>query len=179
MQTKLDYIMTYSAGQNALDLITKYEGLKIKAYVDPATGGEPITIGIGTTRYHDGVKVKLGDNITEDEAKFELQYYVDHQITDKLDPIISIDINQDQIDAIVVLCYNIGFPSFSKSTLLRKINAGDFEGAQAEFLKWNRANNKTMRGLTRRRLEEATLFGPLDRQTLIDTYLNGKDPDIA
>ena len=58
----------------------------------------------------------------------------------------------------VSLAYNIGFGNFSKSTLLKKVNSGNFDGASNEFLKWNKSGGKELLGLTRRREREKDLF---------------------
>jgi lysozyme len=65
---------------------------------------------------------------------------------------------QGQFDALVSLMFNIGAGAFQKSTLLRKLNAGDTLGASLEILRWDKANNKVMPGLTRRRAAEQSLY---------------------
>lgn len=64
---------------------------------------------------------------------------------------VKVPITQSQYDALVSLVFNIGEGNFSRSTLLRKINSGDCQGAGREFLRWDRAGGKRMRGLTKRR----------------------------
>jgi hypothetical protein len=72
---------------------------------------------------------------------------------------VAVELTQNQFDALVSLVYNIGEGAFSKSTLLRKLNAGDYAGAQAQFAVWRKAGGKVMPGLVNRRAQEAALFG--------------------
>jgi lysozyme len=71
---------------------------------------------------------------------------------------VTVPITQNQADALISLAYNIGEGNFGKSTLLKKLNAGDYRGASNEFPKWNKAKGKVLKGLTRRRAEERALF---------------------
>lgn len=71
---------------------------------------------------------------------------------------IDVPLTKNQLDALVSLCYNIGVGAIAKSTLVRKLNAGDINGAANEFLKWNKANGRILSGLTRRRIAERKLF---------------------
>lgn len=131
--------------------IKSHEGLRLKAYPDPATGGEPWTIGYG----HTG-GVKPGDVITQEQAdrflasdllRFE-------RAVSKLAPVTT----QGQFDALVSFAYNLGEGNLASSTLLKKHNAGDYVGAAMEFGRWNKANGKVMAGLSRRREEEAEMY---------------------
>ena len=63
-----------------------------------------------------------------------------------------------QYDALVSFTYNVGEGNLAKSTLLKRVNAGDHAGAANEFLKWNKAGGKTLAGLTRRRKSESLLY---------------------
>jgi lysozyme len=71
---------------------------------------------------------------------------------------VSVPINENQYGALVSFTYNLGPSNFLKSTLLKKLNNGDYEGAAAEFKRWNRAGGQILKGLTRRRAAEAALF---------------------
>jgi lysozyme len=144
--------------EQGLDIIMEFEGFEEHAYPDPATGAEPITIGYGTTIYHDGVKVKMGDTISHDDAVYELQHYVDQMIIPVLERYVTVELTQGQIDSLASFIYNVGGTNFKKSTLLKKINAGDFDSASREFPKWNKAAGRVMAGLTRRRNAEMNLF---------------------
>lgn len=147
--------MTISA--KGLALIKEFEGLRLKAYPDPGSGGAPWTIGIGTTVYPDGRKVKPGDVVTEAQA----EDYLRHDIAafeDKVRKFTGGVATQGQHDALTSFAYNLGPENLRNSTLLKKHNAGDYAGAAGEFAKWNRAAGKVMAGLTRRRAAEAALY---------------------
>jgi len=141
-----------------IDLIKSFEGLELKAYVDPATGGEPITIGYGTTIYPNGVKVKLGDKITQEQA---LEYLTDdvNMFAVKVQKLVKNLLTENQFGAIVSFAYNVGTGNLAKSTLLKKVNANPADKLIVdEFMKWNKAAGKIMNGLTRRRAAEAKLY---------------------
>jgi lysozyme len=151
--------------QPGVELVKSFEGLHLQAYQDPV--GIP-TIGYGTTII-DGDAVQMGATISEDEANDYL--IADLEASENfVNKLVTQPLTQPQFDACVSFVYNLGPGNFRKSTLLRMINNGDIESAQPQFLRWNRAGGNVLRGLTRRRLAEATLFGPMDRDTLIDTY---------
>lgn len=145
--------------ENALNLIKKWEGLYLDAYLDPV--GIP-TIGYGTVQYPNGKTVKLGDKITQDEAEEYLRNKCDYiQITIK-DWLPSY-INQNQLDAIISFCYNLGVGAFASSTLRTKLNNGDIQGAANEFDRWVYATKPggtrvKLEGLVNRRADEKALF---------------------
>ena len=144
--------------QKGIDLIKSFEGLVLKAYVDPATGGEPITIGYGTTIYPNGVKVKMGDKCTVEEATAYLVSDI-NKFADRVKPLIKKNINHNQFAALVSFAYNVGVGNLSKSTLLKLVNQNPADKSiELEFLKWNKAAGKVMNGLTRRRQAEAKLY---------------------
>lgn len=136
-------------------LITEFEGERLRAYPDPATGGDPWTIGVG----HTGPGVKPGMVITGAHSKA----YLHHDLA-RFEKAVTVGLSgkpttQNQFDAMVSLCFNVGPANFLNSTLLRKHLTRDYAGAKAEFAKWNKANKKVMAGLTRRRAAEAALYG--------------------
>ena len=143
--------------ESGVDLIKKFEGKRLAAYPDPATGGDPWTIGYGHTSMAGPPAVKKGMKITDGEATSilvkDLGVYeaaVAKVLTSKP--------NGNQFSAMVSLCYNIGPGNFAKSSVLRKFNSGDIKGAADAFRSWNKAAGKVMAGLTRRREEERKLF---------------------
>ena len=138
-----------------LELIKDFEGFSSTAYFCVA---KKITIGYGNTFYEDGTKVKLGDQISKTDALKLLEVVANRDFADKIFPSIKVKVTQSQFDAMVSLAYNIGAGAFLKSTLLKKVNAGDFAGAGEEFLRWNKANGKEVLGLTKRREREKQLF---------------------
>lgn len=138
------------AGKN---IIKEFEGLRLKAYLCSASVW---SIGYGHTR-----NVKRGDVINESQADcFLMQdlYLVEQQIN----TIVRVKLTQRQYDALCSLIFNIGVYHFSKSTLLAKLNSGDYIGAAMEFKRWNKACVKgkltVLTGLIRRRQKEEALF---------------------
>jgi lysozyme len=140
-----------------LKLIADFEGLRLKAYPDPGTGNEPWTIGYGTTIYPDGRKVKKGDVITQVQALDYLRYDT-KKFANAVGQVVSVPVNQNRFDALVSFTYNVGISAFSRSTLLRKINAREYEAAEAEFAKWVYAAGRILPGLVTRRKAEHDLF---------------------
>jgi lysozyme len=138
-----------------LSLIKKFEGLRLKPYLCAA--GIP-TIGYGCIQYPDGRKVTTKDPaITEQQATDYLEYEVNLK-TQGVATCIKVPLNQNEIDALISLAYNIGNKALQNSTLLKMLNAGDKVGAAAQFLRWNKAGGKELPGLTKRRQQEKDLF---------------------
>ncbi len=73
---------------------------------------------------------------------------------------LTVEVTQNQFDALVSFAFNLGPANLKSSTLLRKVNSGDVNGAADEFLKWNHAGGQGPAGLTARRNAEKTLFYP-------------------
>ena len=142
---------------NCLTLIKKYEGLYLNAYTDFSA----VSIGYGTTKYPNNKSVKLGDKITKEQAEEYLLFECE-TISDSLDPLIIIDVNQNQFDALVSFTYNFGVGAFERSTLRKKLNKGDILGASQEFERWvfvtESGVKKKLLGLVKRRKEEQELF---------------------
>lgn len=137
-------------GQRGVDLIKSFEGWEPKAYMCPAN---VLTIGYGSTGPH----VKPGMVITRergetllraDLARFEAA--VTRQVTTA--------VSQNQYDAMVSLAFNIGISAFGKSSVLREVNARNFESAANKFALWNKGGGKVLPGLVRRRAAEAAMF---------------------
>jgi len=143
--------MNYS--KDGLKLTEQFEGCRLEAYPDPATGGAPWTIGYG----HTGADVFPSLLITQEEAEklllHDVQKAVDH-VNSKL----KIEVTQGEFDALVDFAFNCGCRNLDNSTLLKKVNEGDHEGAAAEFLKWDMAGGHVMAGLLKRRQAEVALF---------------------
>lgn len=136
------------------DLIRKYEGCKLKAYPDPATGGLPITIGFGSTKKADGTNFALGDEITQGMAEALLCDYIQKNIVPVFDK-IPYKLTEDQKTAIASLCYNVGVPSFLRSKLYQAICKKDY----AEVCRqWDYGFKQNLKGLFKRRVEELHYF---------------------
>lgn len=140
--------------KNGLQLIKQFEGLKLKAYDD---GVGVWTIGYGTIRYPSATKVRRNDTITEEQAEAYLLHDVS-RFENAVNKLVKVRLTQNQFDALVSFTYNLGESNLGASTLLRKLNAGNYTEAAKEFARWNKAGGKVMTGLTRRRAAEHDLF---------------------
>ena len=137
-----------------IDLICSFEGLRLTAYDD---GVGVWTIGFGTIKYPNGVRVKRGDSCTLEQAKSYMKYdLIEFEHT--VNSLVKVPLNQNQFDALVSLTYNIGSGAFKSSTLLKKLNLSDYKGAAEQFDVWVNAGGKRMQGLANRRAKEKSLF---------------------
>lgn len=134
---------------SAVELIKGFEGVRLKAYDD---GVGVMTIGVGHIN-----GVQGGDIITEDQAD---DYLRDDLGTAEsaVSRLVKVPLNQCQFDALVSFTFNLGAGALASSTLLKKLNAGDYGASGDEFLRWNRAGGRIMAGLTKRRMAERMLF---------------------
>lgn len=149
-------------GDAGVALIKSFEGFVPLAYDDLAPkrkltpGMRPfgtLTIGYG----HTGRDVVIGRRITPAEGEALLRADLataEAAVTHR----VSVPLNQNQFDALVSFVFNCGETNFARSTLLRLVNAGQFERAAREFAKWNKSGGKVLTGLIRRRSAEAALF---------------------
>lgn len=135
--------------QRGLSLIKSFEGLRLQAYKD-AVG--VWTVGYGTTR-----GVKAGMSINKEQAERMLLNDV-QRFEPEIERLVTVPLSQNQWDALVIFTYNLGAANLESSTLLRKLNAGDYAGAAEQFPRWNKAGGKVLAGLTRRREAERSLF---------------------
>ncbi|RZF66527.1 lysozyme [Sphingomonas populi] len=138
--------------RNGLPIIRHFEGCKLKAYPDPATGGVPWTIGWGRT-----TGVKRGDTCAQAQADAWLIAEYDHFESEVLN-LTHRHGTDNQIGALTAFAYNVGLVNLKSSTLLKRHLAGEYVEAAAEFAHWSRANEKIMAGLTTRRAAEAALY---------------------
>lgn len=144
--------------QAGLDLIKSFEGYHktVKgstdcvAYLCPA---RVWTIGYGCTE-----GVEPGMRWTHAEAETALRRELDKHERAVM-RLVTVDLNDPRFDALVSFSYNVGSGALSKSTLLRKLNAGDYVGAEREFGKWTKGGGRVLKGLVRRRKAEALMFG--------------------
>ncbi|MEQ1411417.1 lysozyme [Acinetobacter indicus] len=139
---------------SGIDLICNFEGKRLAAYDD---GVGVWTIGFGTTVYPNGIKVMKGDTCTEAQAKTYMAHDL-KKLEATVNKAVTVQLNQNQFDALVSLAYNIGTNAFSKSTLVKKLNANDIRGAADQFDVWVNAGGKRMQGLVNRRAKEKALF---------------------
>ena len=138
---------------NGIEMIKAHEGLRLMAYPDPGTGGEPWTIGYG----HTG-KVYAGMSITEEQAEELLREDLEgfERAVEKLLPI---PLTQSEFDALVSFTLNVGAYALETSTLRKRLLADEPRCwvYQKEMPRWNKGANGPMPGLIRRRQEEADL----------------------
>lgn len=144
--------MTRQVNKAGLDLIKSFEGLRLEAYPDPGTGGDPYTIGWGSTK-----GVKKGMKITVQEA--EQRLIMDLQDACKaVERYVTIPLNDNQFAALVSFTFNVGAGNLAVSTLLKRLNEGEYGSVPMQLMRWNRAAGKILNGLTRRRTAEGDLF---------------------
>jgi len=138
---------------NGIESLKDLEGLRLNAYLDSAGIA---TIGYGTIKI-DGKPVEMGMTCTEQEATVYLQADLAWAQT-AVNQLVRVSLTQPEFDALVSFVYNVGQGAFAKSTMLRKLNAGDYEGAAKEFPRWNIAGGKVVKGLVARRRIEQAMF---------------------
>jgi lysozyme len=139
--------MTHSAEQTKRT--AEFEGVKLSAYQDSVGVW---TIGVGHT-----ANVHKGDTCTMEQAMDWLDY--DLSVADcAVNKLITVPLNQNQHDALADFVFNLGEGSLAHSTLLKVLNAGDYDGAANQILAWDHAGGKVLQGLTKRRIAERALF---------------------
>ncbi|MDI6804907.1 MAG: lysozyme [Bacteroidota bacterium] len=132
-----------------IELIKKFEGLSLVPYKCP---GNVLTIGYGHTKTtKPGMKIQVKE--ADDLLKEDLKYF-----EEALLKLIKSPITQNQFDAIVCFCFNVGVGNFKRSTLLKFINSPRYYDAADQFLVWNKVGKKESLGLTNRRTAERNLF---------------------
>ena len=152
--------------KKGIDLIKKYEGFRNHPYLDPV--GIP-TIGYGTTYYTDGTMVKMTDPpVTIISATHILYEIVEEFEIGVWDAVSSVCLEQNQFDALVSFAYNVGLgvndphgrrSGFLASTLLKRVLADPNDpDIDFQFKRWNKAGGKVLKGLKKRRNEEAWLY---------------------
>jgi len=142
--------------QLLLPLIESFEGFRARPYLCPA--GVP-TIGYGSTRYLDGSTIRLTDPpITKEHARILVREQV---AADYLPGVLKLCPDVDtpgRLAALVDFAYNLGTGQLRASTLRKRVNAGDWGAAPAEFRKWVRGGGKVLPGLVKRREAEVGLL---------------------
>lgn len=135
--------------QTGIDLIKSFESCQLKAYLCPA---KVWTIGYGHTS-----GVKPGDEINQAQAERYLKADL-VKVERDVNKVVRVPITQGQFDALTSFAFNCGSRALSTSTLLRKLNQGDYSGAAKEFSRWVYAGGKVLAGLERRRRLEKRMF---------------------
>jgi lysozyme len=139
-------IAAITLSATALVAIALHEGYRENAYI-PMAGDIP-TIGFGTTS-----GVKLGDR-TSPEKALQVALRDIQKFEGALKQCVKVPLTQGEYDVYISLSYNIGSSSFCRSTLVKKLNGQDYEGACKEILRWDQFQGKRLPGLTKRRQEE-------------------------
>jgi GH24 family phage-related lysozyme (muramidase) len=131
------------------ELIKEFEGCKQVAYQDSVGVW---TIGYGHTKdvYEGQLAIKKTCDRFLEEDLDEFEGYVDSYV--------KVELNQNQFDALVAWTFNLGPGNLSESTMLRKLNEGDYDAVPDEMRRWNKAGGEVLNGLVRRRDAEANLF---------------------
>ncbi|EEL8285090.1 lysozyme [Salmonella enterica] len=137
------------ASDNGRAFIRAREGVKLAAYQD---GGGVWTIGYGHTR-----GVKQGQVINHEQADEFLDSDL-RQVESCISERVTVALNQNQFDALVSFVFNVGRQAFSDSTLLKKLNEGNYRAAADQFTRWVYDNDKFVQGLYNRRVAERDLF---------------------
>ncbi|OCC01736.1 hypothetical protein BA190_27635 [Labrys sp. WJW] len=155
-------LKTSTRGKGA---IASFEGVVLKAYPDPGTGGKPWTIGIGHTALAGPPTVVPGMVITRERA---FAILADDLVIfeNAVKAAVKVPVSQGEFDALVSLCLNIGGKNFAGSSVVRRLNAGDRAGAADAFLMWVKANGHVLGGLVTRRKAERETF-------LANAYVTG------
>lgn len=142
---------------DVIEHIKQFEGFRANAYKDPGSvNGLPITIGYGQTR-RNGKPIKLGETITEAEAS---EWLMDElsRVEALVRKLVKVSLTPYQLGALVSFVYNIGDDAFAKSTLLKRLNEGNYADVPAQLARWNKNDGKVMAGLTNRRAAEAGMW---------------------
>lgn len=137
-------------------LCIKFEGVYLRPYLCPA--GVP-TIGVGATFYEDGRKVSLNDpSITRERAIQLLHFHIRRHFLPKTVRLCPGADTPARVAALCDFAFNLGHGALAGSTLRRKVNAGEWEEARVQILRWTRAGGRVLRGLVRRRQAEEALL---------------------
>ncbi len=135
--------------QEGLSLIKKFEGCELEAY---RCAANVLTIGYGSTK-----DVKEGDSITQEEADALLLHEM-NEYEGYVKDSVTVDLDQNQFDALVSWVFNLGPSNLKASTMLKVLNNKEFEEVPSQIKRWNKAGGKVLQGLIRRREAEALLF---------------------
>jgi lysozyme len=142
-------IQSLSVSNRLVDMIKKYEGFRANPYTCP---GGVLTIGYGTT-----MKPGQYTSITKEQGNAILRKTI-AGFERSVKTLVTVPLNQNQFDALVSFTYNVGTGALKNSTLLKKLNSGDYEGAANELTKFVRSKGKVLQALVKRREEERNLF---------------------
>lgn len=144
------------ASETGINLIKRFEGFSASPYICPA--GVP-TIGYGFTYYPNGKRVTMQDSPISEEWAEEVLRRLLQEYELATDSLTRDDLTQNQFDALVSFCYNVGVTNFRHSTLLKLVNTNPTEPNIAkQFRRWNKSNGRVIKGLVKRREAEIALY---------------------
>lgn len=158
-----------------------HEGFRARTYDDfrpdyPFRPGEiaegTLTIGYG----HTGEEAFPGNRIDTVEAEAMLLEEVEG-FEAELRDLVRVPLAQGEYDALVSFLYNVGAANFRRSTLLRKLNAGDYDGAAMEFSRWVYSKGRRLKGLKLRRMAEAAMFEGAFKYGLLDVAAMAREAE--
>ena len=147
--------------EKGLQIIKNFEGLRLSAYRDVSGVW---TIGYGSTRYHDGKRVKPGDKLASEAQADALLRNTVGQYEDAVNKFVKVPLNQNQFDALVSFTYNEGTGALEESTLLTQLNQKNYTAAASHFMAWDKITDPASGQkvicdtLVQRRREESSLF---------------------
>ena len=149
---------------NSLDLLVQLEGLSNKVYFDTAnkktigvghllTPDELLTSKIKIRGKHIDYSLGLTTKQCHDLCRQDLERYCE-AVEDSME----VDLTQNEFDALVMFCFNVGIDAFKKSTLLKLLNQGDYKSVPEQLMRWTKAGGKQSNGLINRRKAEIMLW---------------------
>ena len=136
-------------GEKGTEILKYFEGCRLEAYQD--------SVGVWTIGYGHTKGVLEGMTITQEGAEQLLQTELE-EYEGYIEKYVTVPLTQNQFDALVCWVYNLGPTNFKNSTLLKELNAGNYNAAGQEITRWNKAGGKVLAGLVKRREAEAQLF---------------------
>ena len=140
--------------EEGLEIIKHFEGCELEAYKCAA--------GVWTIGYGHTKDVQEGDTWSQEKAEHMLSKELEDEYEHYINSLVTVPMNQCQFDALCSWVYNLGPANLKSSTLLKKLNAGDYEDIPNQIKRWNKATvngeRKVLPGLTRRREAEALMF---------------------
>lgn len=141
--------MKNNISDEGIRLIKHFEGCELTAYLCSAN---VLTIGWGYTK-----NVQEGDVWSQEKADYMLEEEL-IEYSEYVNDLVKVPLNQNQFDALVSWVYNLGPTNLQSSTLLKVLNAGEYDSVPEQILRWDKANGQRLEGLARRRKAESLLF---------------------
>jgi lysozyme len=156
--------------REGIEKIKQFEGLKLTAYQCSA--------GVWTVGFGHTLTAKKGMKITAAEAESLL--YADLEVFESaVNRLVQVDLTDWQFAALVSFAFNVGVRAFEKSTLLKKLNEGDYDAVPAQLMRWNKVKGKVVAGLTNRRAAEAGMWAKGSFVESSTTKAEAKDKPLA